>query len=516
MRTFRRLLLVIQLFISLFCVAQVQPCIDVRTIAPNTDAARGVYDFNNKWTPGATIRVSFMDGSDWQKMKVKEYAVLWTRYANIRFEFMKLGTGDVRVSFDKPGSYSFIGTDCRNRSATQETMNLGWINESKTEGQLKSVILHEFGHTLGLLHEHMNPVSTIRWNKPVVYAWYLQYEGWDKEMVDKQVFDRYSVNMTNKSYDPKSIMHYPIPSNFTEDGYSVGENFDLSESDRKLIAELYPKNKTFAPDNRTAKWSKLENVSIEYDVKQGNQTGIRITQDFLIYNTAGNRCIMAVYFYDADNSKPLADKNGTKASADGNVAAYVYFTPSFQSTQYKDLGVFMPYDELELGDGSFRLKCYVALFDPDLKLITSSGYQYFTFSQGVNSPEIKAVATVNDSAALLEVTPIFTLNNAADVKCHIAALFFDEKGRPLRNPGKLYLHTDGIIAVIRDFIPESNQAVYTDELRKNLKLSISYADLSIGKGRKNVQCRLVLYDNNWKKIQSGELLRVQYTYRARQ
>lgn len=506
MGLFRRFLLVIQLLSSVYCVAQVQPCIDFRTLTTDRDAAQGVYDFNNKWTPGATIRVSFMGGSDWQRAKVKEYAILWSRYANIRFEFMKLGTGDVRVSFDKPGSYSFIGTDCKNRSASQETMNLGWINESKTEGQLKSVILHEFGHTLGLLHEHMNPVSTIRWNKPVVYAWYLQYEGWDKEMVDKQVFDRYSVNMTNKSYDPKSIMHYPIPVNFTVDGYSVGENFDLSESDKKLIAELYPLNKTFAPDNRTAKWSKLENVKIEFDVKQGSQLGIKITQDFLIYNTAGNRCIMAVYFYDADNSKPLEDKNGKKASADGNVAAYVYFTPQFQSTQYNDLSVFMPYEELELADGSFRLKCYVALFDPDLKLITSSGYQYFTFSQGVNSPELKTFVKANDKTEEIEVTPVFTLNNAAGIKCHIAALFYDEKGIPLRNPGKLYFNTDGIVSVIRDFIPAGNQAVYTDDAKENLKLSISYSDLSLIKANKNVQCRLVLYDNAWKKIQAGELV----------
>ena len=280
------------------------------------------------------------------------------------------------------GSYSFIGTDAKNRLSFQETMNLGWINDSKTEEQLRSVILHEFGHTLGLLHEHMNPMSNIKWNKPVVYAYYMQYEGWDKEMVDKQVFDRYSVSMTNKVYDPKSIMHYPIAANFTTDGYAVGENYDLSENDKKLIGELYPFNKTYPTTNTTNVWSKLQDLKIDYDVTENGQLGMRIKQNFLIYNAQNSKCMMAAYFYNADDNKALLDKNGIKASVDGHVAAYSEFIPGYQNTQYTDLSIFLPYDELELGSGNFRLKCYVAIFDPTLKLITSGGYQYFTFTPG--------------------------------------------------------------------------------------------------------------------------------------
>src|SRR6185503_11136830 len=182
---------------------------------------------------------------------------LWSQYANVKFEFLTAGLGDIRISFNKNGSYSYIGSDAKNRLPDEETMNLGWIENTKTEGQLKSVILHEFGHTLGLLHEHMNPLSNIQWNKPVVYAYYMQYDGWTKDMVEKQVFDRYSVTMTNKSYDPKSIMHYPIPASFTVDGYSVGENYDLSEEDKKLVRELYPNNKELPLENKTTLWSKL-------------------------------------------------------------------------------------------------------------------------------------------------------------------------------------------------------------------------------------------------------------------
>src|SRR6185503_6003567 len=139
----RQLLISAILFATLSSRAQIQPCIDVRAARKTTGAGQGVYDINYKWTPGITLKVSFINGSDWQKSKVKQYAPLWSQYANVKFEFLTAGLGDIRISFNKNGSYSYIGSDAKNRLPDEETMNLGWIENTKTEGQLKSVILHE-------------------------------------------------------------------------------------------------------------------------------------------------------------------------------------------------------------------------------------------------------------------------------------------------------------------------------------------------------------------------------------
>ena len=45
----------------------------------------------------------------------------------------------------------------------------------------------------------------------------------------------------SSEYDPLSIMHYPIPKDFTTDGFVVGWNNHLSEKDIQFIKTIYPR-----------------------------------------------------------------------------------------------------------------------------------------------------------------------------------------------------------------------------------------------------------------------------------
>ena len=121
-------------------------------------------------------------------------------------------------------------------------MNYGWLEPDTPIREYQRVVRHEFGHALGMIHEHQNPAAAgqIPWDKPKVYEYYAQ-QGWTEEDVDQNIFDVYDEDTTNfTEFDPTSIMQYAIPDSLTIGTYSVGWNTALSELDRSFMAEQYP------------------------------------------------------------------------------------------------------------------------------------------------------------------------------------------------------------------------------------------------------------------------------------
>lgn len=195
-----------------------------------------------KWKTGQTIRIQFMGGTDEERQMVRDAASEWTQYANLTFEWYnsreELGgkNSDIRITFEKgKGSHSAVGTHATRYDQDDSTMNFGW-NSKKT-------ILHEFGHALGLKHEHQNPSAGIPWNKPLIYEYFAK-QGWDEAKVNRSVFDELDVNTVNYSaYDDKSIMVYEFPPEWTTDGSSATRGDTLSAVDRIGIAKMYPGKK---------------------------------------------------------------------------------------------------------------------------------------------------------------------------------------------------------------------------------------------------------------------------------
>lgn len=193
------------------------------------------------WLPGRTLRVRMIGGSNLVRSKVQQYALTWCQYANLVITFVDSGDAEIRISFNPGGSWSYVGTDCLTIPANSPTMNYGWFNDNTPDNEFSRVILHEFGHAVGCIHEMSSPAETIQWNKPAVYAYYLRTQGWNQAEVDRQIFSVYSAETTTFSrFDPQSIMLYSIPAELTTNGFSVGWNRVLSDLDKAFIGQVYP------------------------------------------------------------------------------------------------------------------------------------------------------------------------------------------------------------------------------------------------------------------------------------
>ncbi|WP_219414415.1 M12 family metallopeptidase [Pseudonocardia nigra] len=201
-----------------------------------------------KWQGGTRIRVGFTDGDPELQQRVRAVAEQWTgpEMANLRLQFVpdsETADADIRVAFKQgDGSWSYLGTVCRQIPAAEPTMNYGWLTPQSSDEEVREVVLHEFGHALGLIHEHQNPDRPIAWNRAAVIA---DLSGppnnWDEATIEHNIFKKYDPDeVTTTPVDPRSIMMYPIPASWTTDGFSAGFNTDLSDVDRAFIRDAYP------------------------------------------------------------------------------------------------------------------------------------------------------------------------------------------------------------------------------------------------------------------------------------
>lgn len=292
---------------------QAQMCTTKESIARESKVAkfdttkgRGLADNFFLWDVGQQIQVRFLNGTPEQQSRVMELARQWEQYANIKFMQVFSEPSNVRVEFSiSDENYSLLGTNANQGDPAEHTMHL-YSGLFADPIRLKRTVVHEFGHALGFMHEHSSPITGINWNKDTMYKFYAKY-GWDKEMVDAQVFKVYGERYTNGTrYDPKSIMHYPIPAWQTTNGFSVSWNTDISEGDKELAAMLYPASGVRANEVPRISILNYTTTRIKADKVAG---GLKLYPSFNI-NTAGatGDVYFCVMLFDKER-KPLMATN---------------------------------------------------------------------------------------------------------------------------------------------------------------------------------------------------------------
>ena len=255
-----------------------------------------------QWPQHATVTVAFLDGDKELHKAVADTAMEWCKYCNIKLDFgLNSATGefrrwtindqtrtaDIRISFDRIGYYSLVGTDSRNPQIgnpadpdggrpNQRSMNFEGFTDGRPD-DFAGVVLHEFGHALGLQHEHQHPTqgceSEFRWADDHGYVPTRDQHGqfikdshgrrpgiytvlggppnkWPKSVVDfnlRQLTDAHAY--TFSSFDRDSIMKYFFEDWMFNGGtsshcFSAGENVKLSPTDKLGIWNTYPTSST--------------------------------------------------------------------------------------------------------------------------------------------------------------------------------------------------------------------------------------------------------------------------------
>lgn len=175
---------------------------------------------NPYYKPGSELPIQ-VSGSDAFKSAVQKVLTEHAQpYVNLKFVF------------DKPGGVTIDN----NYQGGGVTMCLGCkspvIHVSSAE---QGLVLHEFGHALGMHHEMKNPNIKITWIESVL----VQMFG-SADFVKSQITSTVDPNSVNATaFDKNSVMIYPLPAKTNQEGINMSGARDYTDLDRQWLKQAY-------------------------------------------------------------------------------------------------------------------------------------------------------------------------------------------------------------------------------------------------------------------------------------
>jgi hypothetical protein len=223
-------------------------CASIVPTEPDSDLGfRAAALKGTRWDLKSTVDIRFLDGNKTLWDRVERDSKIWADLTGLTFNFIRSGNAvaPVRVAFStsfgvQPEEFSsMIGSQARQiRSQFLPTIKLGFTNRVLADSKdTTRLIRHEFGHMMGLIHEHQNPTTKIQFNRDALIAKFAPM-GWSPSMVDSQIIQRFDPSKVEATtFDPDSIMLYAFDSSVANPPTKV--NYDLSDLDKKLIRRIY-------------------------------------------------------------------------------------------------------------------------------------------------------------------------------------------------------------------------------------------------------------------------------------
>lgn len=237
----------------------------------------------------------------------------------------------------------------------------------------------------------------------------------------------------------------------------------------------------------------FDSIWVDYDITESGAKGMRIHVGFSAFGMKDMDAYLAIYFkYNDDLAGFLKDKNKKYQSSEGDVAVYRSIKPAYDPAVYKDVTLFVPYNELDLEPGIYDLTM-------DVKLIYQKGgvlqwltYYDFEYTKPGSPADVESSAKADvtfdklwidynvteNGKTGMRIHVKFTAHNLKDVDSYVAIYFEKKTGEKIEGVSPEYRSKGGQLAVYKSLKPAYTEAVYDD-----LKIFMPYDEIKLGKGK---------------------------------
>jgi hypothetical protein len=223
--------------------------------------ARAIIEMRWQWLNGTVLHYCFFrEGSHFAVPKAQADAIRgafdkW-KAVGIGLEFQEvdqLSAAEVRIGYSTADreSSSHVGRDLLRIPLNEPTTRYGW---DLTTPDGSGTALHEIGHVLGMMHEHQNPRTGIKWHDEAVYDAYAKPpNSWDRGTIYHNILEKLTPQQVQGSkWDPDSIMEYDFPAGLIDEPEPYDVNGlhppgTLSSADKQWALNWYPELKAPLP-----------------------------------------------------------------------------------------------------------------------------------------------------------------------------------------------------------------------------------------------------------------------------